>query len=706
MGNHGNQLTRGVQALAVLTLLTAAGQASAQSLADLQPGRNFTSSANFGTNRSENIDPGDVDNDGDMDVGVANGGDFGKEANRLFINLGGLQGGTVGLFTEETATRFAGVTLDTSRDIEFVDVDNDADLDVFIANRGNLVNGGEPSRFYTNLGGLQGGTIGFFQEDTNLRWGQLVGVPLGDQVFGGNAGPFREYSCDCDFADLDDDGDSDLFFSSYGPALNGTRESRIFLNSGSGVFDELYPWANAGADIKLHTFDMDLADLDGDFDIDISMSSRDSQARQYINNLYNPLSSSPFQDTTQWALLTGQPGGSASVNYETEYADVDGDGDFDLWMLDYNGNLDRVFRNDGFTPGQGAHFTQMNAWLKGDPNVDENEIDFIDYDGDGDLDAFIANFSGTNYMYQSGLAQGLHYDTVGLFHRTGLASGLSPNPELPSTFNGNTTLDADVADIDNDGDDDLLLCNDANQQNYLFRNVLGVPDTHAPTFYKLTVVPANVPNGIPQVVHAQIRDNTSYYLTSFYPAVLHYSVNNGPDVALPMFAQGSMQFRGVIPAQTDATVSYYIECADLAGNISACAVMCYEQGVAPTPWSNLGFGLAGIAGVPTLTGTGSLVAQCPLTLDLANARPAALAALFLSITSTPVPFKGGMLAAFPPLSGFPLLLSTGAGTLSLPATMPSGTSGLGLELFLQYAIADAAAVKGVALSNALKGDVP
>ncbi len=38
--------------------------------------------------------------------------------------------------------------------------------------------------------------------------------------------------------------------------------------------------------------------------------------------------------------------------------------------------------------------------------------------------------------------------------------------------------------------------------------------------------------------------------------------------------------------------------------------------------------------------------------------------------------------------------------------MPPGANGLGLQLFLQYAIADAAAVSGVALSNAIRGDVP
>jgi hypothetical protein len=75
-------------ALAAALLLAAATRAQ---LADLQPGRNFVAQANFGLNRSANIDGGDVDNDGDLDVVVANGTDFGDEPNRIFINQGGLQ---------------------------------------------------------------------------------------------------------------------------------------------------------------------------------------------------------------------------------------------------------------------------------------------------------------------------------------------------------------------------------------------------------------------------------------------------------------------------------------------------------------------------------------------------------------------------------------------------------------------------------------
>ena len=58
----------------------------------------------------------------------------------------------------------------------------------------------------------------------------------------------------------------------------------------------------------------------------------------------------------------------------------------------------------------------------------------------------------------------------------------------------------------------------------------------------------------------------------------------------------------------------------------------------------------------------------------------------------------------PVLSSFPLFTS-GAG--EVPLAWPSWPSGLsGASLYFQYGVQDAAAVKGVALSNALRADVP
>jgi hypothetical protein len=125
---------------------------------------------------------------------------------------------------------------------------------------------------------------------------------------------------------------------------------------------------------------------------------------------------------------------------------------------------------------------------------------------------------------------------------------------------------------------------------------------------------------------------------------------------------------------------------------------------APVVWTGLGSGLAGIGGVPSLAGAGTLAAGSPGSLSLASAKPSAPALLFVSLASSPVPFKGGTLVAFPFLVTVPLVTSAG-GALVLPFTWPAGVPSA-TSLVFQDAIQDAAAVHGVALSNALKGVTP
>ncbi len=683
----------------LVVLASLAAPAAAQLLTDLQPGRNFVGVANFGTYNSENIDVGDVDLDGDLDVVVANGGDGSAQANRIYLNDG------IGVFTDGTATRFAGIPSDKSTDIELADIDDDGDLDVFFGNHGNTSNGGEPSRFVVNVGGLQGQSVGWFSEESNARWGQLASVPLDQQILGGNVGPFREFSCDCDFADLDDDGDLDLFHSSYGPNLNGTRPSRVFLNDGQGVFHELHPWANPTADILLHTADVDLVDFDGDFDIDIFASSRDSQARVYHNNLKGALGVTLCTDITQTALIDTGATQVAIWNYEVEPGDLDGDGDFDVWLTNYDQKFNRVLRNDGPVAG-GFAFTEKPSWLVGDLNDLANEIDFGDYDGDGDLDVFVANFSGTNWLFQNGLAQGLDPDTQGLLHRTGGGGSLAAGfPETPTGGSaGGTSLDGEWADLDGDGDLDILVANDNNGQNWMYRNDLGVPDTHAPTFAAVESGFAPLP-GDSVVVHVALRDNAPYYLHMFYDVQLRYAVDGRPEQSVAMFAQGGQQYRGTIPAQA-GLVAYHVQATDLAGNTGISASFDYVQGAGLSPWSSLGYGLPGALGVPVLAGSGTLIAGSPGSLKLSNAKgPNALAILFVSLGGTPAPFKGGTLAAAP--IALQLTFSTlgNPGKVDLAwAAWPAGLSGA--SLVFQYAIADPAAVQGVALSNAVQGSVP
>lgn len=115
------------------------------------------------------------------------------------------------------------------------------------------------------------------------------------------------------------------------------------------------------------------------------------------------------------------------------------------------------------------------------------------------------------------------------------------------------------------------------------------------------------------------------------------------------------------------------------------------------PWLDLGYGLQGAGGVPRLVGSGPLTAGSAGSMTLSQAAPSALALMLIATQELPLPFKGGTLVPLPPLLEAYVVTST-TGDLTLGWTaFPPGVP----PLSAQFAIADAAAPYGVALSNAL-----
>lgn len=180
---------------------------SAQNTFQHFPG-GMPSGSPFNTGYTENVDFGDVDGDTDLDAVLANGGDFGNQQSRIWINRGFEAGGTLGVFADRTSAQFPTVALD-SRDIEFADIDNDGDLDIYLSNTSQISN--QSNRWWINMGGAQTGTQGFYQDQTAAHWqglGAAGSSIAATQVLG--SGGFIDFSCDCDFADLDNDGDLDM----------------------------------------------------------------------------------------------------------------------------------------------------------------------------------------------------------------------------------------------------------------------------------------------------------------------------------------------------------------------------------------------------------------------------------------------------------------------------------------------------------------
>jgi len=119
-------------------------------------------------------------------------------------------------------------------------------------------------------------------------------------------------------------------------------------------------------------------------------------------------------------------------------------------------------------------------------------------------------------------------------------------------------------------------------------------------------------------------------------------------------------------------------------------------------WLDLGYDLAGAAGAPRLAGSGTLQAGSPGELLLEHAAPGALALGLVAPTELPTPFKGGTCVPLPqPMSI--LVVTSGAGNWRVPwNSFPPGVP-ISTPFYVQFAVADAGAPNGVALSNALAG---
>jgi hypothetical protein len=168
---------------------------------------------------------GDVDQDGDLDAMATNNGEAADNATVLWLNDG------TGKFTD--SGQRLGFT--NAYAVALGDLDNDGDLDAFIANSSH--NGAYPAdKVWLNNG------KGEFSDS------------------GQNLGSF--YSLSVALGDLDNDGDLDAYTGSWNVS------SRVWLNDGKGSFSDarmkMYSPNDAG---------VALSDMDGDGDLDVFVST-------------------------------------------------------------------------------------------------------------------------------------------------------------------------------------------------------------------------------------------------------------------------------------------------------------------------------------------------------------------------------------------------------------------------------------------------
>lgn len=292
--------------------------------------------------------------------------------------------------------------------LAWADYDNDGHLDLFTGFRGGM------SRLYRNDHGRFA--------DVSAQ----AGLTDTDEVRAAAWG------------DFDGDGCLDLY---VGFARTSTHPNKLYHNDCHGHFTDVAE--SAGIHDIGESRQVSFVDFDNDGDVDLFVAFRDKPNKLYRN------------DGGKFVEIARQAGvADPRKTVGAAWFDYDQDGDLDLFVANQDGDLNGFYRNDH------GHFTDIAHELgidgAGRPQVYGSVgIAVGDYDNDGQLDMYVANY-GPSWLLRN---------TGGKFVNVSPEMGVSPDRHLTVPNWG---------DYDNDGRLDLYiaayLTKVANVRDFLFHN--------------------------------------------------------------------------------------------------------------------------------------------------------------------------------------------------------------------------------------------
>lgn len=301
-------------------------------------------------------------------------------------------------------------TTGDSRSVNWIDVDGDADLDLFISNGPQQ---GENNFLYTNNG------AGAFSP--------LAGDPI---VQDGKP------SDGATWADVDNDGDNDCFVANWYNVNN-----LFYKNNGDGTFQQVTtgsPVNDAG-----YSETASWGDYDSDSKLDLYVTNSDGNRKNFLYKGNG--------DGTFTKITAGTPANDAFISRSVNWTDYDNDGDADLFVSNESNQNENLYRNNG-----DGSFTKITADALVNDGGKTMSSSWGDYDNDGDFDVFLANDQGND----------------ALFRNEGNDTFVEVTGD-PVVTSGGNSFGSQWADIDNDADLDLFVTNafwGGPWRNFLFRN--------------------------------------------------------------------------------------------------------------------------------------------------------------------------------------------------------------------------------------------
>ena len=276
----------------------------------------------------------DVNRDGFVDCFISNGPQAGQN-NMLYIN------DTNGNFTSVADDPIV-MDMMPSDGATFADIDNDGDLDGFVVNWYNK----------NNLAYINDGT-GKFTQVLDGIWVNHFG-----------------YSETAAFGDYDNDGLVDLYVTNSA----GTKKNFLYKNLGGNNM-ELVTGISPVTDL-FSSRNVSWSDIDGDGDLDLYVTNENGEKE----NLYRNNGGGSFEKMTDLIITT-----DGFNTMSSSWGDIDNDGDLDLFLAN-DGSKNQLFRNEG-----NFVFTRVLTTDVSKVNAKSFSSAWADIDNDGDLDLFVTN---------------------------------------------------------------------------------------------------------------------------------------------------------------------------------------------------------------------------------------------------------------------------------------------------------------------------